>query len=74
MYSCVCVDMLLATEDDYQRISESRERRPCPTTSCGWARGAPVALTLTALAPEIPRDLLQFPSVSRFTVNKKAQT
>ena len=31
---------------------------PCPTTSCGWARGAPVALTLTALAPEIPRDLV----------------
>jgi len=29
-------------------------RRPCPTTSCGWARGAPVALTLTALAPEFP--------------------
>jgi hypothetical protein len=33
-------------------------RRPCPTTSCGWARGAPVALTLTALAPEFPRDLI----------------
>jgi hypothetical protein len=28
------------------------------TTSSGWARGAPVALTLTALAPEFPRDLV----------------
>jgi len=36
-------------------VLESRERRPCPTTSGGWARGAPVALTLTALAPEFPR-------------------
>ena len=24
----------------------------------GWARGAPVALTLTASAPEFPRDLV----------------
>ena len=50
------------------------ERRPCPTTSGGWARGEPVALTLTALAPQLFRDLVvRSFCVSRFTVNKKAQ-
>ena len=50
------------------------ERRPCPTTSSGWARGVPVALTLTALAPQLFRDLVvRSFCVSRFTVNKKAQ-
>ena len=39
----------------------------------GWARGEPVALTLTALAPQLFRDLVVRSHVSRFTVNKKAQ-
>ena len=39
-----------------------------------WARGEPVALTLTALAPQLFRDLVvRYFCVSRFTVNKKAQ-
>ena len=43
-------------------------------TSSGWARGEPVALTLTALAPQLFRDLVvRSFCVSRFTVNKKAQ-
>ena len=34
------------------------ERRPCPTAKQRWARGEPVALTLTALAPQLFRDLV----------------
>ena len=38
------------------------------------ARGEPVALALTALAPQLFRDLVvRSFCVSRFTVNKKAQ-
>ena len=51
------------------------ERRLCPTTSSGWARREPVALTLTALAPKaILRFGCSSSPVSRFTVNKKAQS
>jgi hypothetical protein len=42
----------------------------CPTTSSGWARRSPVALTFTRLT--LPRACLRFGcSSSRFTVNKK---
>ena len=47
---------------------------PAPPLRGGWARGAPGALTLTALAPQLFRDLVvRSFCVSRFTVNKKAQ-
>ena len=46
-----------------------------PKLSFWWARGEPVALTLTALAPQLFRDLVvRSFCVSRFTVNKKAQS
>ena len=57
------------------RLRNRGERRPCPTAAKQrWARGEPVALTLTALAPQLFRDLVvRSFCVSRFTVNKKAQ-
>jgi len=67
------VDMQLAMGDDYKRILELRERRPCPIP-WGWARGAPVDLTLTASAPEFPRDLVAVLLCVSFHVNKKAQS
>ena len=80
--TCDCrpaANMLLATLGGWAPVNGFRnrgERRPCPTAKQRWARGEPVALTLTAChrfsSPAFSETWLFAPPVSRFTVNKKA--